>query len=468
MAKLPPQNLEAEQSILGALMLEPEAFDQVGDLLVPEDFYLPVHHKTFSAIRELHQNTQAIDIITVTNLLEKRGELASIGGPDFLVSLLDKTISAANVKAYAQIVKDKSLLRRVIHTSTEIIEEAYEQDFPDVSSFIDRTEGKILKIGETKSKTGLIGSMEIVKSSIQRIEELYKQKADFTGVASGFTELDKMTYGFHPGEFTIIAARPSMGKTAFSLNIAQHVAFRLKKTVAYFSLEMGKESLMMRILSSESKVNMSDMRSGRIADSAWPNLINSASMISEAPLYIDDTSGLSPFEIRSRCRRLKSEFGLDLVMIDYLQLMDLKIKVESRERAVSEISKSLKSLSKELQIPVVALAQLNRGVEGRSDRRPMLSDLRESGSIEQDADVIMMLYRDDYYDKEDPEKQGHAEVIIGKQRNGPTGTVKLKFEAKYNRFVNAEPDVSHFPPPQAPPQMSQRPPGQPPRNYAPV
>jgi len=259
-----------------------------------------------------------------------------------------------------------------------------------------------------------------------------------------------------------------MGKTAFSLNIAQHVAFRLKKTVAYFSLEMGKESLMMRILSSESKVNMSDMRSGRIADSAWPNLINSASMISEAPLYIDDTSGLSPFEIRSRCRRLKSEFGLDLVMIDYLQLMDLKIKVESRERAVSEISKSLKSLSKELQIPVVALAQLNRGVEGRSDRRPMLSDLRESGSIEQDADVIMMLYRDDYYDKEDPEKQGHAEVIIGKQRNGPTGTVKLKFEAKYNRFVNAEPDVSHFPPPQAPPQMSQRPPGQPPRNYAPV
>jgi replicative DNA helicase len=306
--------------------------------------------------------------------------------------------------------------------------------------------------------------MEIVKASIQKIEELYKRKADVTGVGTGFTELDKMTSGLHPGEMTIIAARPSMGKTAFSLNIAQHIALRLKKTVAYFSLEMGKESMMMRMLSAESKVNMSEIRNGRIQDSAWPKLINAASALSEASIFIDDTPGVSPFEIRSRARRLKAEHGIDVIMIDYLQLMSMKQKFNSREQEVAEISKSLKAIAKELQVPIIALAQLNRGVEGRADRRPMLSDLRESGSIEQDADVIMMLYRDDYYDKDDPEKQGHAEVIIGKQRNGATGTVKLRFDAKYNRFRDAESQaVSPMAPPQAPPPM----PGGRPKNFAP-
>lgn len=462
--RIPPQNLEAEQSILGGLMLDREALDQVGDMLRAEDFYKPAHQKIYDAIKELHGKSQPIDIITVTNVLQAQGHMDVAGGPEYLISLLDKTISSANIVSHAKIVRDKATLRRLIQTNSQLIEKAYNQDFVDVESFVDQAESEIFKIGENKTASGLVGSMEIVKASIQKIEELYKRKADVTGVGTGFTELDKMTSGLHPGEMTIIAARPSMGKTAFSLNIAQHIALRLKKTVAYFSLEMGKESMMMRMLSAESKVNMSEIRNGRIQDSAWPKLINAASALSEASIFIDDTPGVSPFEIRSRARRLKAEHGIDVIMIDYLQLMSMKQKFNSREQEVAEISKSLKAIAKELQVPIIALAQLNRGVEGRADRRPMLSDLRESGSIEQDADVIMMLYRDDYYDKEDPEKQGHAEVIIGKQRNGATGTVKLRFDAKYNRFRDAESQaVSPMAPPQAPPPM----PGGRPKNFAP-
>lgn len=463
--RIPPQNLEAEQSILGGLMLDREALDQIGDVVEISDFYKPAHQKIYEAIKELHTKNQPIDIITVTNILQSRGELEGTGGPDYLIGLLDKTISSANISTHAKIVREKALLRRLISTSTGLIDRAYGSDYVDIETFIDQAETEIFKVGENKSQTGLVGSMDIVKASIQKIEELYKRKAEVTGIATGFTEMDKMTSGLHPGELTIVAARPSMGKTAFSLNIAQHIALRQKKTVAYFSLEMGKEAMMMRMLAAESRVSMGEIRNGRIPDSAWPKLINAASALSESPLFLDDTSGISPFEIRSRCRRLKAEHGLDCIMIDYLQLMDLKQKVESRERAVSEISKGLKAIAKELQVPVIALAQLNRGVEGRSDRRPMLSDLRESGSIEQDADVIMMLYRDDYYDKEDPDKQGHAEVIIGKQRNGATGTVKLRFDAKYARFRDAEGEggVSPLPPPQAPPPM----PGGRPRNFAP-
>jgi replicative DNA helicase len=465
--RIPPQNLEAEQSILGGLMLDREALDQVGDMLTADDFYRPAHQKIYSAIKMLHASSQAIDIITVTNVLQSAGDMDTVGGADYLVSLLEKTISSANIVTHAKIVREKALLRKLIQTNSHLIEKAYEQDFVDVESFIDQAESEIYKIGENKTQTGLVGSMEIVKASIQKIEELYKRKAEVTGLATGFTQLDKMTAGLHPGEMTVIAARPSMGKTAFSLNIAQHVALRMKKTVAYFSLEMTKESMMMRMLAAESKVSMGDIRNGRIQDSAWPKLINAASSLSEASIFIDDTPGVSPFEIRSRARRLKAEHGLDVIMIDYLQLMSMKQRFDSREREVAEISKSLKAIAKELQIPVIALAQLNRGVEGRSDRRPMTSDLRESGSIEQDADVIMMLYRDDYYDKEDQDKQGHAEVIIGKQRNGATGTVKLRFDAQYNRFRDAEAGESaphSMPPPQAPPPM---PGGGRPKNFAP-
>jgi replicative DNA helicase len=400
-------------------------------------------------------------------VLQAEGSMDMVGGPEYLIGLLDKTISSANIASHAKIVREKSLLRKMITTNGKIIERAYDSDFVDVESFMDQAESEIFKLSETKQQTGLVGSMEIVKASIQKIEELYKRKADVTGLPSGFTELDKMTSGLHPGEMTIIAARPSMGKTAFSLNVAQHIALRAKKVIAYFSLEMGKEAMMMRMLSSEARVNMNEIRNGKIQDSAWPKLINAASALSEAGIFIDDTPGMSPFEIRSRARRLKAEHGLDCIMIDYLQLMSMKQKFSSREQEVAEISKSLKSIAKELQVPIIALAQLNRGVEGRADRRPMLSDLRESGSIEQDADVIMMLYRDDYYDKEDQDKQGHAEVIIGKQRNGATGTVKLRFDAQYNRFRDAEAGESaphSMPPPQAPPPM---PGGGRPKNFAP-
>jgi replicative DNA helicase len=453
-ARIPPQNIEAEQSILGGLLLDPESFDQVGDILEVDDFYNPQHQVLYSAIQDLRSKNQPVDLVTITNFLQTLNKVDDAGGFEYLALLLEKTISASNIGTYAQIVHEKSLLRRLISTSTQIIEKAYSPDSLEVDILLDQAEAEMLKVGEKKASQGLVGSMEIVKSSIQKIEELYTKKADLTGLSTGFRDLDKMTAGLHPGELTIIAARPSMGKTAFSLNLAQAVSVRQKKTVAYFSLEMGKESVMMRMLSAESKVSMSEIRNGRIQDSSWPRLIQSAGLLSEAPLFIDDTSGISPFEIRARCRRLKAKHGLDLVMIDYLQLMDLKLRVESRERAVSEISKNLKVLAKELHIPVIALAQLNRGVEGRADRRPMLSDLRESGSIEQDADVIMMLYRDDYYDKQDPDKQGHAEVIIGKQRNGPTGTVHLRFDAKINRFMDADTTVSAPMPPPVAPQNS--------------
>ncbi len=270
--RIPPQNLEAEQSILGGLMLDREALDQVGDTLVAEDFYKPSHQKIYNAIKELHSKSQPIDIITVTNVLQGEGSMEMVGGPEYLISLLDKTISSANITSHAKIVRDKATLRRLIHTNSQLIERAYNQEFADVESFIDQAESEIFKIGENKTQTGLVGSMEIVKASIQKIEELYKNKAEITGIGTGFKKLDEMTAGLHPGEMTIIAARPSMGKTAFSLNIAQHVALRLKKTVAYFSLEMGKESMMMRMLSAESKVSMSEIRNGRIQDSAWPKL----------------------------------------------------------------------------------------------------------------------------------------------------------------------------------------------------
>lgn len=465
-ARVPPQNLEAEQSILGSLMLDAEAWDQVSDILEPQDFYRPTNQTLFKAIKEMHSRSLPVDLITINNHLQANGELNTAGGNEYLVELVSRTVSSAHVEFYAKIVKEKSLLRKMIHASGELIEKAYSEDFPTVDHFLDEAEEKFYKLGEQKNNTGLAGPLELVRSSMTKIEELFKMKAEITGIATGLTYLDKMTSGLHGGELIIVAARPSMGKTAFSLNLAQHMAIKQKKTVAYFSLEMSQQAVMMRILASEARINMKELRSGKLADTAWPKLIHAAGLVSESQLYIDETSGLSPLELRSRCRRLKAQHGLDCIMIDYLQLMKLKERVESREREVSEISRTLKAIAKELDVPVIALAQLNRGVEGRTEKRPMLSDLRESGSIEQDADVIMMLYRDDYYDKDDPEKKGHAEVIIGKQRNGPTGTVKLAFEAEYGKFRDADPEPSHPlpPPPQTPPPTPFT--GKP-RNFAP-
>ena len=448
-ARVPPQNLEAEQSILGGLMLDKEAWDQVADILSSSDFYKPQHQKIYSTIAELSQKNLPIDLITVSNHLQTKGEMESVGNTEYLVDLVNKTIGSANVVSYAKIVKEKSVLRRMISTSNEIIENAYNEDFTEVDLFIDQAEEKFYRLSQAKQSEGLINPLEVVKASVAKIEDLYRRKADITGLPTGFTQMDRMTSGLHGGELLIVAARPSMGKTAFSLNLAQHIALRAKKTVAYFSLEMSREAVMMRLLAAEARISMKDIRSGKISDSAWPKLIQAAGHISDSAIFIDDTSGISPTEVRARARRLKARQGLDVIVIDYLQLMDLKQKVESRERAVSEISKALKSLAKELDVPVIALAQLNRGVEGRTEKRPMLSDLRESGSIEQDADVIMLLYREDYYDKENSEVVGNAEVIIGKQRNGPTGTVKLRWEAEFGRFKDTDPESYHpVPPPQ--------------------
>jgi len=463
--RVPPQNLEAEQSVLGGLLLKQEAWDEISDIISSKDFYKTGNQKIFSAIQELTRKNEVVDLITLSNLLSEKNELEAVGGASYLAQVINDTPSPAHIFSYAKIVAEKAILRKLINSCTEITGQAYDQDFENLENFLDEAEAKVFSVAEKQKSTGLVDSGEIVRHSLEKIEDLYNRKAEITGVPSGFKELDKLTAGFQAGELIIVAARPSMGKTAFCCNIAVHAAVREKKSVAFFSVEMSKEGLMMRMLAAEARINMSDVRVGKISDSLWPKLINSAAILSEAELYIDETSGISPYEIRAKCRRLKAQQGLDLVIIDYLQLMDLKQKVESRERAVSEISKTLKALAKELNLPVIALAQLNRGVEGRADRRPLLSDLRESGSIEQDADVICMLYREEYYDRENPDNRGVAEVIVGKQRNGPVGTVKLSWIPKYGSFVELAMEPSHpLPPPPPPPSFSS---GKRPRNFAP-
>jgi replicative DNA helicase len=436
--RVPPHNLEAELSIIGGIMVEPEAYDVVSDIISPDDFYKIAHQKIYAAIAELNAKSQPADIITISNHLSHKKELDSIGGPSALAEILNQVPAAINLRGYADIVKEKSILRRLIHTNGEIMGEAYDEKFDSLDSFVDNVEARIFKITEQKeTKSNLTSAADLIKVSIDKLTELAGKNQEVTGIPTGFPTLDSMTSGFQPGDFIILAARPSMGKTAFSLNLALNAALKSKKSVAYFSVEMGKEQLMMRVLASEAKVNMSDIRIGRIKDSDWPRLIDKASMLADTSLFIDDTSSISPYEIRSKARRLKSQFGLDMIVIDYLQIMGLPMKVESRERAVAEISKNLKSIAKELRVPVVALAQLNRGVEGRTGemKKPVLSDLRESGSIEQDADLIMMLYREEYYDPENPEIKGQADLLIRKHRNGPVGDIKLRWQAQFGQFT---------------------------------
>ena len=448
--RVPPHNLDAEMSVLGGLMVDPYAFNEITGVITEDDFYKNAHRRVFSAIQDLALRSQPVDIITVSNVLNERKELEAIGGAAYLADIMNSTPTAAHIGTYAKIVQERSLLRKLIGMSNEIVEKAYNESYADVESFLDEVEGQIFSLADKKKQSGLVGAAELIKASIDKLTELASNKSEVTGIASGFTELDRMTSGFQPGELSIIAARPSMGKTAFSLNIVQHAAIHMKKSVAYFSVEMAKEQLMMRMLASEARVSLSDLRVGSVNDTAWPRLIDKASKMAEARIFIDDTSGISPFEVRAKCRRLQAQHGLDMIMIDYLQLMDLKTKTESRERMISEVSRTLKAIAKELRVPVIALAQLNRGVEGRTSRRPMLSDLRESGSIEQDADVIMMLYREEYYDRENPDVKGLAEVIVGKQRNGPVGDVKLKWEASMGRFANLESGRSEHPLPPPP------------------
>jgi len=434
--KLPPQNLEAEQSVLGGILLDNQSLNSVLEILETGDFYSEAHRKIFAAIVHLSDKNEPSDLITLSNNLRDRNHLDQAGGMSYLASLVDGVPSAANITHYAKIVKEKSILRRLIATATEILNKSYNLG-ADVDNVLDEAEHAIFEISENKIRPVFSPFKEIIKESVRTIEKLYERKELVTGVPTGYEKIDDMTSGFQKSDLIIIAGRPSMGKTAFALNIAQYAALEAGIPVAIFSLEMSKEQLAIRMLSAEARVDSQRIRRGFLGETDWPKLIAAASRLSEAPVYIDDTPAITVLEMKAKARRLKADVDLGLILLDYLQLMRSSGYKESREQEISEISRSLKALAKELNVPVVALSQLNRKVEDRQNKRPQMADLRDSGAIEQDADVIAFIYRDEVYDKseENPEK-GMAEIIVGKQRNGPTGMVKLAFQEKFTRFEN--------------------------------
>jgi replicative DNA helicase len=432
--KLPPQHLEAEQSILGGILIENEAINRVTEILDADDFYRDAHRKIFNALINLSERDEPADLITLTNELRNIDQLDSVGGASYLASIIDSVPTAANIEYYAKIVKEKAILRKLIQTSTEIITQSYE-DRGDVEGFLDEAERAIFEISEKRVRPSFYPIKDIVKESFKILERLYEKKELITGVPSGFKELDRLTAGFQPSDLIIIAGRPSMGKTAFCLNLAEYAAIEKKIPIAIFSLEMSKEQLGIRMLCSEAHVEGTKLRSGFLSESDWPRLTIAAGNLSESSIYIDDTAALSVLELRAKARRLKSDHGLGMLIIDYLQLMKGRARVESRQQEISEISRSLKGLAKELNIPVIAVSQLSRKTEERTGNRPQLSDLRESGAIEQDADLILFIYRDEVYNRsEDNPNRGKAEVIIGKQRNGPIGKIDLAFIDKFTTF----------------------------------
>jgi replicative DNA helicase len=401
------------------------------------DFYRESHRKIFSAFLQLFERNEPADLITLSEVLKKRGDFEGVGGIEYLNSLVNSVPTAANISYYAKIIKEKSILRKLINRATEIISQGY-GDAGDVDDFLDRAEHAIFEISEDRVRPSFYPIKDIIKSSFKTIEKLYEKRQLITGVPTGFARLDELTSGLQPSDLIIVAGRPSMGKTAFALNIAQHAAIEAGVPSAIFSLEMAKEQLALRMLCSEAKVDAHRLRGGFLGESDWPKLTRAAGNLSEAPIFIDDTPGLTALEMRAKSRRLKVERNLGLIIVDYLQLMRGRADSDTREQEISDISRSLKSLAKELTVPVIALSQLNRRVEERGDRRPQLADLRESGAIEQDADVIIFLYRDEVYNKSDDNK-GKAEIIVGKQRNGPTGKFEMAFLEKYTCFENLSP-----------------------------
>jgi replicative DNA helicase len=433
--KLPPQNLEAEQSVLGGILIENYAINKVMEVLGADDFYRESHRKIYKALIDLSERDEPADSITLTNELRKNGHLDTVGGASYIASLIDSVPTAANIEYYVKIVKEKAILRKLIQTSTEIITQSYE-DRGDVESFLDEAERAIFDISENRVRPSFYPIKDVVKDSFKILERLYEKKELVTGIPSGFKELDRMTAGFQPSDLIIVAGRPSMGKTAFCLNVAQYAAIQKKIPIAIFSLEMSKEQLGIRMLCSEAHVEGTKLRSGFLTESDWPRLTIAAGNLSDALIYIDDTAALTILELRAKARRLKTEKGgLGMVIVDYLQLMKGRTRVESRQQEISEISRSLKALAKELNIPVIAVSQLSRKTEERTGNRPQLSDLRESGAIEQDADLILFIYRDEVYNRspENPNR-GKAELIIGKQRNGPIGQIELAFLDKFTTF----------------------------------
>jgi replicative DNA helicase len=434
--KVPPQNIEAEQSILGGILLDNHAINNVLEILEISDFYSEAHRKIFSAIIDLGEKSEPSDLITLSNQLRDKNQIDAIGGVAYLASLVDNVPSAANISYYSKIVKEKSILRKLIGASTAILDKSYSST-SDVENVLDDAEHAIFEISQNKIRPSFFPLKELIKDSFKTIEKLYEKKELVTGVPTGYDDVDKLTSGLQNSELIIVAGRPSMGKTAFAINIAQNAAIEMGVPVAIFSLEMSKEQLAVRMLSSEARVDSQRLRKGFLGETDWPKLTTAAGKLSDAPIFIDDSPAISVLEMKAKARRLKTENGLGLVVLDYLQLMRGRDSSLPREQEISEISRSLKALAKELDVPVVALSQLNRQVEARTDKRPQMADLRESGAIEQDADVIMFIYRDEVYNKsEDNPEKGLAEIIIGKQRNGPTGKAKLTFLNDYTRFEN--------------------------------
>ena len=440
--KLPPHSVEAEQSVLGGLLLESSALDKIADLINDSDFYRKEHRLIYQQIVRLSELAKPIDVITVAEALEIAGKLNEVGGLSYLGGLAQNVPSAANVRRYGEIVRERSIMRKLVEVGSDISSSAYNPTGRDAAQLLDEAEKKVFEIAEagSRGKQGFMSMPPLLTQVVERIETLYGRdnSSDVTGTATGFSDLDRMTSGLQPGDLVIVAGRPSMGKTAFSINIAENVALDSKLPVAIFSMEMGGSQLVMRMLGSVGKLNQHDLRTGKLQDDDWGRLTHALGKLNDAPIFIDESAALSALELRARSRRLHRQHGgLGLIVVDYIQLMSSNAGKASENRAteISEISRSLKALAKELHVPVIALSQLNRSLEQRPNKRPVMSDLRESGAIEQDADLILFIYRDEVYNSDSPDK-GKAEIIIGKQRNGPIGKVELAFRGEYTRFDN--------------------------------
>lgn len=439
--KVPPHSIEAEQSLLGALLLDNSAYDKIADLLSVDDFYRDDHRRIYRHIVKLIDRTQPADVVTVADSIESSEDKDRTGGPAYLGALAQNTPSALHIRRYAELVRERSVQRRLAQVATEIAESALTPTGKEVGQLLDEAEARIMEVGEKGSRgtQGFEQIQPVLARVVERIDFLYRQenKSDVTGLPTGFYDLDKLTAGLQEGELVIVAGRPSMGKTAFALNIAEHVAVGNGIPVAIFSMEMAASQLATRLLGSIARVDQQKMRTGRLGDEEWSSLSSAMAKLHEAPIFIDETGGLNALELRTRTRRIHRQCGkLGLIIVDYIQLMSATSEGENRATEVSEITRSLKSLAKELKAPVVALSQLNRALESRNEKRPMMSDLRESGAIEQDADLILFVYRDEVYSPDKPEAKGRAEIIIGKQRNGPIGKVDLTFLGQFTRFEN--------------------------------
>jgi len=432
--KIPPHNLEAEQSLLGSMLISPDAIPDVVEKIHPEDFYILSNRQIYEAIVKLYSKGEPADPITVAEELKKNGVLEDIGGKSYIHTLVNIVPAASNAKFYAEIVEKNATLRALIRVASDIATLGYETP-EDIEKTVDKAESLIFQVAQKRISENFSHIKELLVEGFEQIEHLYENKAHVTGVPTGFNDLDSITSGFHPSDLIVVAARPSMGKTSLALSIAQHVGVKEKVPVAIFSLEMSRQQLVQRLLCSEARVDAQNLRTGYLKDEDWPRLSQAVGKLAEAPIFIDDTPNITIMELRAKARRLVTRQKLGLIIVDYLQLMQGDRRSESRQQEISEISRALKILGRELNVPVIAVSQLSRAVEQRSDKRPMLSDLRESGAIEQDADLVIFIYRDEYYNK-DSEDRGIAEVLISKHRNGPTGMVKLVFLEHYTRFAN--------------------------------